>query len=74
MELLGEGLVAYGRDGAVLSCNRAARRIQGSIEQLPSFAGGACGPPLLLPDGSFMARQLLQRRWHYAQALRSSTR
>jgi diguanylate cyclase (GGDEF)-like protein len=54
VELLGEGLVAYGRDGAVLSCNRAARRILGSKKQLPSFAGGSCGPPLLLPDGSFM--------------------
>jgi diguanylate cyclase (GGDEF)-like protein len=54
VELLGEGLVAFDRDGAVLSCNRAARRILGSTEQLPSFCGGACDPPLLLPDGSFM--------------------
>jgi len=50
VESLGEGVVLFGRHGAVISCNGAAERIVESAEYLSCLAGGEGGAELLLPD------------------------
>jgi len=55
VESLGEGVVLFGRHGAVISCNGAAERIVESAEYLSCLAGGEGGAELLLPDGTAVA-------------------